>query len=384
VTRADRVIPAGGEEEADPAVFRHRAREWLAANRSFAPSDYGPIVPEAEVVTATAWQARIFAAGLAGLHWPRAVGGQGLTRAHHTVWMEECARAEVPPFLNMVGLVLTAEGLLRFGTEDQQAAHLPHLAAGTRLWCQLFSEPGAGSDLAHLSTRAERDGSGWRLEGQKVWCSNGRLADWGICLARTDPAASAHAGLSFFLVDMHAPGVTTVPLRQLTGRAEFDQVSFDDVALPAEALLGPAGGGWAVAMATLTNERDHVGAMAINLGHRLDSLVRPGDPGPGRSATRDRLVGQWVRGRATVELASQVGRLGPAGASLMKLSASGSGFDMADLGTRLQGAGAMLDGPAADAMLSAPATGIAGGTTEVQKNIIGERLLGLPKEPATR
>jgi alkylation response protein AidB-like acyl-CoA dehydrogenase len=356
----------------------------LVANRSFAPSDYGPIVPEAELVAATAWQARICAAGLAGLHWPRAVGGQGLTRVHHTIWMEECARIEVPPFVNMVGLVLTAEGLLRFGTDDQQAAHLPHLAAGTRLWCQLFSEPNAGSDLAHLSTRAERDGTGWRLEGQKVWCSNGHLADWGICLARTDPTVPAHAGLSLFLVDMHAPGVTTSPLRQLTGRAEFDQVYLNDVVLPAEALLGPVGGGWAVAMATLTNERDHVGAMAIKLGHRLDRLVGPAARAPGPPAVRDRLVGQWVRGRATVELASQVGRLGPSGASLMKLSASGSGFDMADLGTRLQGAEAMLDGPAADAMLSAPATGIAGGTTEVQKNIIGERLLGLPKEPTTR
>jgi alkylation response protein AidB-like acyl-CoA dehydrogenase len=355
----------------------------LVANRSFAPSDYGPIVPEAELVAATAWQARICAAGLAGLHWPRVLGGQGLTRVHHAIWMEECARVEVPPFLNMVGLVLTAEGLLRFGTEEQQAAHLPDLAAGTRLWCQLFSEPGAGSDLAHLSTRAERDGTGWRMDGQKVWCSNGHLADWGICLARTDPAAPAHAGLSFFLVDMHAPGVTTSPLRQMTGRPEFDQVYLDDVPLPAEALLGPAGGGWAVAMATLTNERDHVGAMATNLGHRLDRLVglmARGFAPP----VRDRLVCQWVRGRATVELAGQVGRLGPAGASLMKLSASGSGFDMADLGTRLAGAGAMLAGPAGDAMLSAPATGIAGGTTEVQKNIIGERLLGLPKEPTPR
>jgi alkylation response protein AidB-like acyl-CoA dehydrogenase len=138
-----------------------------------------------------------------------------------------------------------------------------------------------------------------------------------------------------------------------------------------------------VAMATLTNERDHGGAMATNLGHRLDRLVglmARGFAPP----VRDRLVCQWVRGRATVELAGQVGRLGPAGASLMKLSASGSGFDMADLGTRLAGAGAMLAGPAGDAMLSAPATGIAGGTTEVQKNIIGERLLGLPKEPTPR
>ena len=179
----------------------------------------------------------------------------------------------MPPFINMVGVVLTGGSLLLFGTPEQQAEHLRPIITADHVWCQLFSEPGAGSDLASLATRAERDGDGCVITGQKVWCSNGRVADCGICMARTDPTVPAHKGISFFLVDMHAEGIDVRPLRQMTGGSEFDEVFFDDVWVPADRLLGPRGRGWGVGMAMLTNERGHIGASAIGLERRLDAMA---------------------------------------------------------------------------------------------------------------
>lgn len=365
--------------------FRAAAAAWLAEAAGEAPSDYGAIVPEAEIATAVAWQHRLADAGLVGLHWPVRWGGQGLTPGHTAVWLEECARAEVPPFLNMVGQVLTAEALLAYGSDEQKAEHLPPLRTGDRVWCQLFSEPDAGSDLAHLRTRARRSGAGWVLEGEKIWTSNGHLADWGICLARTDPDAPAHAGISFFLVDMRSPGVEVRPVRQMTGAAEFDQVVFDQVTLPAEALLGDEGAGWAVAMSTLTHERNHIGALAIRLGLRLDRLVAALRSAPVRNGVvRDRAMALWVRGRAVMALGSQQARLGPAAASLMKLGVAELSLATADFAVDSTGANAMLDGTEAADLIAAPGAGIAGGSTQIQKTIVGERLLGLPREPSLR
>lgn len=361
-------------------AFRAAAAAWLRESRADAPSDYGAIVPEAEIDKAKAWQRRLAEAGLVGLHWPVRWGGQGLTVAHTAAWLEECARAQVPPFLNMVGLVLTAEALLAHGSEAQRSAHLPPLRTGERLWCQLFSEPDAGSDLAHLRTRARRSDGGWVIDGTKVWSSNGHIADWGICLARSDDGAPAHKGLSFFLVDMHAPGIEIRPLRQMTGTSEFDQVTFDRVELPPESLLGDPGAGWAVAMSTLTHERNHIGALGIRLGLRLDRLLGDlrGDP-----LLADRAVRMWVRGRALMALGEQQARLGPAAASLMKLGVAQLSVAAAQLAADMAGAAAMLDGPAAAELASSLAAEIAGGTTQIQKTIVGERLLQLPREPAT-
>lgn len=369
----------------DVEQFRTAARAWLAeavagaGDRAGVPRDYGAIVPEAELALAIQWQHRLADAGLAGLHWPVRWGGQGLTHAHTAAWLEECARAEVPPFLNMVGLVLTAEALLAYGTDEQKATHLPPLRKGDRVWCQLFSEPEAGSDLAHLRTRGWRSDDKWVIDGQKLWTSNGHVADWGICLARTDVGAPAHAGLSFFLVDMRSPGIDVRPVRQMTGGAEFDQVILDHVEVPGDALLGDEGAGWAVAMSTLTHERNHIGASAIRLGLTLDRLVAAS---PANPVLRDRAVRLWAHGRALTALGSQQERLGPAAASLMKLGVAQLSVAAAGLAAEGIGAGAMLNGPVVDALVAAPATEIAGGTTQIQKTIVGERLLRLPREPA--
>jgi alkylation response protein AidB-like acyl-CoA dehydrogenase len=281
----------------------------------------------------------------------------------------------------MVGLVLTGGSILAFGTPEQQATHLPRILDATDVWCQLFSEPGAGSDLASLATRAELDGDTWVVNGQKVWCSNGRVADRGILLARTDPDAKPHAGISFFLVDMHLPGVDVRPLRQMTGGSEFDEVFLDDVRLPADALLGPLHGGWGVAMATLTNERGYIGSSSISLGRRLDQLGA-GITGTGYEAVdQDRLVALLARGRALHALGQRQGAAATVAGSLAKLGVTELLFDLAVLEGDLQGADAMLRGDAASRLLGAPGGRIAGGTTQVQKNIIGERILGLPKSP---
>ena len=363
--------------------FGAEASAWLSANRADAPPDYGAIVPAANVDAARAWQRRLADAGFAGIHWPASVGGRELTPAHTGAWIEACARAEVPPFLNMVGHVLAAGSVLAFGTEEQQAEHLPPTRTGERVWCQLFSEPGAGSDLASLSTRAEPDPAtgGWRLTGQKVWCSNGRVADWGICLARTGFDGRPHDGISFFLVDMAAPGIDVRPLRQLTGSSEFDEVYLDAAPVGPGQLVGPVDGGWGVAMATLTNERGHIGASAISLQRRLDALLALGRSRGLDPVRRDALVRLWCRGRVLLALAGWQGPVASVAGSLLKLGVTELLFDTAVLRASLAGAEAMLTGDVATGLLGAPGGRIAGGTTQVQKNIIGERLLGLPREP---
>jgi alkylation response protein AidB-like acyl-CoA dehydrogenase len=362
----------------DLGEFTERATAWLAEHKGDAPPNYGAIVPPALVDSAKAWQRQLFDAGFAGVSWPSEHGGRGLSVDHAAAWTNACAVADVPPFLNMVGHVLTAGSLLAYGTEAQLATYLPGLARGDAVWCQLFSEPGAGSDLASLAMRAEHDGDSWVLTGQKVWCSNGRVADHGICLARTRSVDDApkHKGISFFVVDMRAAGVDIRPLRQMTGGSEFDEVFLDSVRLPLDALIGPEHAGWAVAMATLTNERGHIGSSNLSLQRRLDAMAS----GLAGAEGSDRVTELLVRGRALLAMGSRQGPTASVASSLAKLGVTELLFDAAVLRSDLAGAHGMLAGGATDGLLAAPAGRIAGGTTQVQKNIIGERLLGLPKD----
>jgi alkylation response protein AidB-like acyl-CoA dehydrogenase len=359
-------------------AYRDEAAAWLAANKSRAPQDYGAILPPDLREEGTAWQRWLFDAGFAGIHWPEEHGGRGLTPEHTAAWIEQCALAGVPAFINMVGIVLAGGSLLLFGTEEQKREHLRPIITGDRVWCQLFSEPGAGSDLASLTTRADRDGDEYVLTGQKGWCSNGRISDWGICMARTDQTAKPHRGISFFLVDMHSPGVDVRPLRQMTGGSEFDEVFLDAVRVPATCLLGAENNGWNVGMATLTNERGHIGASAISLQRRVDAMasMSDGDLGP---VERDELARLVARGHSYLALAQRQGPVASVAGSLMKLGVTELLFDAAMLRASISGAEAMLVNDASLGALAAPGGRIAGGTTQVQKNIIGERILGLPK-----
>ena len=291
----------------------------------------------------------------------------------------------MPPVLNMVGLVLAGGAILRYGTPEQQAQHLLPTLRGDQVWCQLFSEPGAGSDLGGLSTKAERDGDHFVVNGQKVWCSGGRASDWGILMARTNPEAKKHDGISFFLCPMDLPGIEIRPLRQMTGGSEFDEVFFTDVHLPADRLLGPLHGGWGVGMSVLTNERGHIGTAIISLERRLESFSALGaerDLGP---VATQQLASLITRGNAYKALAQRQrdegGAIATTGSSLLKLGISEMTFEIASLRADSIGAEAMLTGPDTAGLLASPAGRIAGGTSQVQRNIIGERLLGLPREP---
>lgn len=371
-----------GEDEADRvAGFRAEAAAWLEANRTSAPPDYGAILPPERADEGRRWQRLLFDSGWAGIHWPVEFGGRGLTPDHTAAWITECALAGVPPFLNMVGHVLAGGAILAFGTYEQKAAHLRPTLTGERIWCQLFSEPDAGSDLASLRTRAERDGDGWVVTGQKVWCSNGRVADAGILLARTDEASRGHRGISFFLCDMSAPGVTCRPLRQMNGEAEFDEVFLEEVRLGPDALLGPEGEGWMVGMAALTNERGHIGASGISLQRRLDRMRSMGDDGGLDDLDRQRLAELWSTGTALWAMGRRQGPVASVLGSLAKLGTTELMFDAALLRADVAGPEAMLADDAAQGLLTAPGARIAGGTSQIQRNIIGERILGLPKEP---
>ena len=360
--------------------FRIEASTWLKDNLSYAPPNYGAILPPTMVDQGVDWQEKLFEDGWAGIHWPTEYGGKGLTPDHQAIWLEECARADVPPYVNMVGCILAGQGVQIYGTSEQKDRHLRSILTAKKLWCQLFSEPEAGSDLGSLRTVALRDGNSWIVNGQKVWCSGGRYSDWGILMARTDPQLPKHRGISFFLVDMRSEGIETRPLRQMTGEAEFDEVFFTDVQLPETALLGPENNGWAVGMDILTKERGSIGAGAITMQRRLDALkalaAKDLDP-----INRQRLVQLLSKGRSFHYLGLRQGSGTSVASSLNKLGITELMFETANLRADIADLEAMLEGSGSGSLLAAPGARIAGGTSQVQRNIIGERILGLPKEP---
>ncbi|MTB11027.1 MAG: acyl-CoA dehydrogenase, partial [Actinobacteria bacterium] len=362
--------------------FGAQAKQWLADNKHLAPRDYGAICPPDMVQAGLSWQRHLFAHGKAGIHWPVEVGGQGLTAAHQGQWLYECALAGVPGVFNMVGLVLAGGSIQKFGTPEQQSMHLNATLRADHVWCQLFSEPGAGSDLGSLSTKAERDGDRFIINGQKVWCSGGRYSNWGILMARTNQDAPKHEGISFFLLDMSLPGIDIRPLKQMTGESEFDEVFFTDVEMPAEALLGPLHGGWGVGMAVLTSERGHIGTSVISLERRLDSISRLAEGRQLSATEKQKLAKLLSQGMAYKAMAQRQGPVASTAASLMKLGITEMMFETSMLRAEISGMDSLLDGPDAFGVLSAPGGRIAGGTSQVQRNIIGERLLGLPREPS--
>jgi alkylation response protein AidB-like acyl-CoA dehydrogenase len=384
---------ANSADPADSATsideFSRQAIVWLAEHKPLAPPDYGAILPPPLFDRGIAWQKLLFAEGWAGIDWPVEFGGRGLTVEHRAAWVRACALAGVPPFLNMVGMVLAGGSTLLFGTEAQKQEHLRATLSAERVWCQLFSEPGAGSDLASLSTKAEADGDTFIVSGQKVWCSGGRYSDHGILMARTDSGAAKHKGISFFLFDMNLPGVTIRPLKNMTGEAEFDEVFFDEVRMPASALLGPLHGGWMVGMATLTNERGSIGTAAISMGRRTDALLgqirnAAAMNGEGRleGAARNEVMEVYSAGRVLAMLGGRQGPVATSASSLLKLGITELMFNASAARVGLAGANAMLaDNDAAMSLIAAPGGRIAGGTSQIQRSLLGERLLGLPAEP---
>jgi alkylation response protein AidB-like acyl-CoA dehydrogenase len=364
--------------------FRAELRAWLADH--VPPAIEVAATPE-EAEEMRAWQRTLHADGWVGVHWPTEYGGRGASPAETAIYNEELARAGAPPLLGRVGISLVGPTLMPHGTDEQRARWMPRILNGDDVWCQLFSEPDAGSDLAGLTTRAEQQGNTYVVNGQKVWSSYARFANWGIALVRTDPTASPSRGISMLAIPMDAPGVEVRPLRQITGEAEFNEVFFDNVEIPANHLIGPEHVGWRVANTTLANERGASFIWREQVLHELamerliDACRKHGaDP-----VLRQRLAQSWIEveifrlhNARTLTRLARGDELG-AESSIVKLF-------WANLSQRLYDTAFAALAPNADdewitGMLASRATSIMGGTSEIQRNIIGERILGLPREP---
>jgi alkylation response protein AidB-like acyl-CoA dehydrogenase len=335
------------------------------------------------------WNRDLADAGYAAISWPEAFGGRDAGVMEQVVFAEEISRADAPGTLNPIGLANIAPSIMAFGTDAQQHRHLRPMLRGDEIWCQGFSEPDAGSDLASLSTSATPAGDGgWIVNGQKVWNTYGHLAAWCELLVRTDPDAPKHKGITCLLVDMTLPGIEVRPLRTPTGEADFSELFFTDVHVPQDALLGEVDNGWTVAMATLMFERGGVASLHLMLRRKIQTLIKEARR-TGRSTdpiVRQQLASLYSRGETlrlladrAVSRAAQGLPPGPE-SSLIKIVWSGLGQDIPAVALELSGVGALAHGSARD-VVSATSLSIAGGTTEVNKNIVAERVLGLPREP---
>ena len=371
---------------AEEQAFATEVREWLAANMGDVPA-FASF--DAEVEWGRQWQGRLAAERWVGLHWPAEYGGRGASPVQVAIFNAEYARARAPQLVNRVGLNLAGPTLLAHGTAEQKERWLAKILTATEIWCQLFSEPGAGSDLAALTTKAEPAEDGWLLSGQKVWTSYAQYARWGICLARTDPDAPKHRGISYLVVDMEASGIDVRPLTQITGEAEFNEVFLDEVFVPADHLVGELNQGWAVANTTLAHERgtnfpfkeqvvhevylaelwaeaarhdklddpavvDHLAQAYVELAvlrlhnwRTLSRLARGEEPGPESS---------WVK-LAWTDLTQHL---------------SEAALDVVDPESPLWGKWQRQ-------WLWSKAASIVGGTSEIQRMIIGDRIPGLSR-----
>ena len=382
-------------------AFRKEVRGWLERNlpeelrgRAFAASR----ADVDEVRRLRAWQKTMAEAGYVGMDWPREFGGRGAPVTEMVILYQEMARAESPQPVNRGGVSMLGPTLMKYGTPAQQQRFLKNILTADDLWCQGFSEPNAGSDLANLQTRAVLEGEHFVVDGQKVWTSMGHVADWCFLLVRTDPAAARHKGISFLLVDMKTPGITVRPLRQITGEAEFNETFFDAVRVPRENLVGKLNEGWSVAITTLAYERDlltfirHISLR--NALHRLVKLARS----RGRNTdpvVRQKLAELWIgeqalqlNGYRSLTRILRGGQPGPEG-STSKLFWSQLDQELALTATQVLGPYSQIaegstwapdDGQWQFYELLARASGIRAGTTEILKNILGERVLGLPKD----
>jgi alkylation response protein AidB-like acyl-CoA dehydrogenase len=378
---------------AEEEAFRAELRAWLAAN---VPSEPEHASLADEVRYLVGWQRRLAQDGWVGVHWPRAYGGRGATTAENYLLQEELARARAPEIIGRIGVNLVGPTLIQHGSEAQKRRHLPKILAAEELWCQLFSEPNAGSDLAALRCRAERRGDEFVVTGQKVWTSYAQFADWGILLARTDPGAANARAISFLIVDMHAPGITIRPLQQMTGGDEFNEVFLEEVRVPAENLVGALHQGWSIAQTTLSHERGtsprQLVVHRILLGELL-ALARA------TGAADDPLIRQELaQVFIEVELTklhnwrtlTQLRRHGTPGpeSSLVKLFWSEMSQRLHDTAMQMLGVRgqcwpgeprAVARGRWLRSYLYYRAATIFAGTSEVQRNIIAQRVLGLPR-----
>ncbi len=390
----------------EEAEFRARVRAWLDGNAKLRDPETPPrgLFAEGEsqeiVAEAKAWQAKKADAGWACLRWPKQYGGQEATAIQSVIFGQEQSHFDTPPDIYGIGHGMLGPTIMAHGTEEQKDRLLPGMARGDEVWCQLFSEPDAGSDLAGLKATAVRDGDDWVINGQKIWTTGAQYCKWGMIITRTDPNVVKHAGLTYFIVDMEAPGIEIRPIRQMNGGAGFNEVFFNDVRTPDTNRVGAVGDGWRGAITTLMNERSSIGGSMGGSGG-IKELIRlaqnvelNGRPAVEDGAVRQRIAQFAVRrsgvkftGQRSLSALSQGQTPGPE-AAIGKLVAAVMGQEMADFAIELMGEVGVLSGddvpfgstfPAI--YMAMPGMRLAGGTDEILRNIIAERVLGMPGEP---
>ena len=380
----------------EEARFREEASSWLAEN---APTDdaFRALSP---LEQAKVWQKRKYDAGWACMGWAPEFGGRGASAIEEVIWRQEESQYDLPANFFLIGQGMIGPTLKAWASDEDKARFLPPLASGEEVWCQLFSEPAGGSDLAALRTRAERDGDDWVINGQKIWTSGAHYSDYGVIVVRTDPTVPKHKGLSYFYVDMKAPGVEIKPIKQLTGDSDFNEVYFTDVRVSDSQRLGEVGQGWQVSLTTLMNERAAIGGsfgqMDVSLAMSVAEEVEiDGRPALEDAAVRARIANWYVQeaglkftGYRSLTALSRGALPGPEN-SIGKLVGAPKMQAMSSYLMDLLGAsGAIADeslaakaGIIQRAYMGAPGLRIAGGTDEIMANIIAERVLGLPQEP---
>jgi acyl-CoA dehydrogenase len=392
------------DDTPEEAAFRAEVRAWLDANaarlgvgetRASLAEERGK---SGMVKRSQAWQAKKADAGWACITWPKQYGGRAASAIQSVIWNQEEARYQTPPNIFGIGQGMLGPTIMVHGTEEQKQRYLGPMLRGEEIWCQLFSEPGAGSDLAGLRTMAVRDGDDWIINGQKIWTSGAHYSKWGMIVTRTDPNATKHAGITYFIIDMQSPGIEIRPIRQMNGATGFSEVFFADVRVPDRNRIGAVNEGWRGAITTLMNERAAIGAGDVG-GPQLDDLflLARQVQWNGRAALEDpsvrqRLASFYIRSKGlqytryrTLTALSRGQTPGPE-SSIGKLVGAPLRQEMASFAIDLQGSAGSLMSGGIDAgewqllYLSSPGLRIAGGTDEILRNIIAERVLGLPPE----
>jgi len=383
------------DDTPEQAAYRAQVRSWLEEHSSEAPILQGPgaLEDEDEIVAARrVWQGKLAEGGLAGVTWPKEYGGQGLGPIEQVICSQEISRARVPGILDAIGVGMLGPTIIAHGTDEQKSRYLGSMLHGDEVWCQLFSEPAAGSDLAAVQARARlQDDGSWRLTGQKVWTTNAQFASYGLLLARTDADVPKHKGLTMFIVPIDAEGVTVRGLRQISGEAEFNEVFFDDVALDSGSVVGGVGNGWGTAMTTLMYERVTIGLGGEGLGYNPNRFATA--IAADEHARRDPEVRHKL-GELSSELlavrftgyrtltALQQGQIPGPEAGLASVTIVNGAIKAGELIADVLGPDALAENSEWAYMISfLPGLKSAGGTEEILRNTIGERVLGLPPEP---
>ena len=391
------------KDSAQEAEFRGEVRKFLDAHAPLrtksTESAYAEAKTDADrVAIAKRWQGLLAEHGWACIAWPKAFGGRDATPIESVIWNQEVSRYVTPDGLFIIGQGMCAPTLMAYGNDAHKAAHLPKIASGEEVWCQLFSEPVAGSDLAGIKTRAVRDGDRWIINGQKVWTSGAHYSDFGLLITRTDPSQPKHKGLTMFFLDMKTPGVEVRPIKQINGNQDFNEVYFTDVVIPDGQRLGGEGDGWKVALVTLMNERLAVGGGLSNSVMDVFKASQTQDYGDALAiedhAVRDRLADWYCRESGLkftsyrmITALSRGQDPGPE-ASISKVVVAANNNQSANFALDMQDYGGILDDDALSGFgnqfqrqfLRSPANRIEGGSDEILRNIIAERVLGMPAD----